>query len=195
MAGEWRLLGWMEKEKYEYDLYSENQFDCGELNLEKYKVLILSTHPEYWTINMYEKLKDWVQNKGGKLLYLGGNGINCSVELHDNAMTVHNMDLSEWLPHRAYSGEGALIPSRFGLRHEVESSLLGVVMSFAGMGTGAPYEAIDVDHPIFKNTNIKMEINSGLTHQLLDVPAVPRVTKQINVIQARQQTPDCMHED
>jgi hypothetical protein len=155
VAGEWRLLGWMEKEKYEYDLYSENQFDIGELNLEKYKVLILSTHPEYWTINMYEKLKDWVQNKGGKLLYLGGNGINCSVELHDNAMTVHNMDLSEWLPHRAYSGEGALIPSRFGLRHEVESSLLGVVMSFAGMGTGAPYEAIDVDHPIFKNTNIK----------------------------------------
>lgn len=104
---------------------------------------------------MYEKLKNWVQNKGGKLLYLGGNGINCSVELHDNAMTVHNMDLSEWLPHRAYNGEGALIPSRFGLRHEVESSLLGVVMSFAGMGTGAPYEAIDVDHPIFKNTNLK----------------------------------------
>ena len=155
VAGEWRLLGWMEKEKYEYDLYSENQFDIGELDLEKYKVLILSTHPEYWTINMYEKLKNWVQNKGGKLLYLGGNGINCSVELHDNAMTVHNMDLSEWLPHRAYCGEGALIPSRFGLRHEVESSLLGVVMSFAGMGTGAPYEAIDVDHPIFKNTNLK----------------------------------------
>ena len=155
VAGEWRLLGWMEKEKYEYDLYSENQFDIGELDLEKYKVLILSTHPEYWTINMYEKLKNWVQNKGGKLLYLGGNGINCSVELHDNAMTVHNMDLSEWLPHRAYNGEGALIPSRFGLRHEVESSLLGVVMSFAGMGTGAPYEAIDVDHPIFKNTNLK----------------------------------------
>lgn len=155
VAGEWRLLGWMEKENYEFDLYSENQFDGEELNLEDYKVLILSTHPEYWTINMYEKLKNWVHNKGGKLLYLGGNGINCSVELHDNAMTVHNMDLSEWLPHRAYSGEGALIPSRFGLRHEVESSLLGVVMSFAGMGTGAPYEAIDVDHPIFKNTNLK----------------------------------------
>ena len=154
-AGEWRLLGWMEKEKYEYDLYSENQFDSGELNLEKYKVLILSTHPEYWTINMYEKLKDWVQNKGGKLLYLGGNGINCSVDLIGDEMIVHNMDLSDWLPHRAYSGEGALIPSRFGLRHEVESSLLGVVMSFAGMGTSAPYEAIDVDHPIFTNTKLK----------------------------------------
>jgi hypothetical protein len=154
-AGEWRLLGWLEKSNYEYDLYSENQFNDGELNLEDYKVLILSTHPEYWTIKMYELLKNWVRNGGGKLLYLGGNGINCSVELHEDAMTVFNMDLSEWLPHRANLGEGALIPSRFGLRHEVESSLLGVVMSFAGMGTGAPYEVIQSDHQFFQGTDLK----------------------------------------
>jgi N,N-dimethylformamidase len=153
-AGEWRLLGWLEEEGYEYDLYAENQFNDGELNLADYKVLILSTHPEYWTIKMYETLKNWVRNDGGKLLYLGGNGINCSVELHGDAMTVYNMDLSDWLPHRAYSGEGALIPSRFGLRHEVESSLLGVVMSFAGMGTGAPYEVIESSHPFFNGTSL-----------------------------------------
>jgi len=154
-AGEWRLLGWLEETGYEYDLYAENQFNDGDLNLADYKVLILSTHPEYWTIKMYETLKNWVRDDGGKLLYLGGNGINCSVELHGDAMTVYNMDLSEWLPHRAYSGEGALIPSRFGLRHEVESSLLGVVMSFAGMGTGAPYEVIDSTHPFFKGTSLE----------------------------------------
>lgn len=154
-AGEWRLLGWLEKSNYEYDLYSENQFNDGELNLEDYKVLILSTHPEYWTIKMYEVLKNWVRNGGGKLLYLGGNGINCSVELHEDSMTVFNMDLSEWLPNRAYSGEGALIPSRFGMRHEVESALLGVVMSFAGMGTGAPYEVIESGHQFFNDTNLK----------------------------------------
>ena len=154
-AGEWRLLGWLEKSKYEYDLYSENQFDDGNLDLTDYQVLILSTHPEYWTVRMYETLKDWVINQGGKLLYLGGNGINCSVDLHADSMTVHNMDLSDWLTKRAYSGEGALIPSRFGLRHEVESSLLGVVMSFAGMGTGAPYEVFEASHPFFRGTKLK----------------------------------------
>jgi N,N-dimethylformamidase len=153
VAGEWRLLGWMEREKLEYDLYSENQFDSGVLELQDYEVLVLSTHPEYWTINMYEKLKRWV-GAGGRLLYLGGNGINCSVDLHDDAMTVFDMDLSEWLPQRAYSGAGALIPSRFGLRHEVESTLLGVVMSFAGMGTGAPYAVTDAAHPIFSGTGL-----------------------------------------
>ena len=154
-AGEWRLLGWLEKSKYEYDLYSENQFDDGSLDLSDYQVLILSTHPEYWTIKMYETLKDWVINQGGQLLYLGGNGINCSVDLHADSMTVHNMDLSDWLTKRAYSGEGALIPSRFGLRHEVESSLLGVVMSFAGMGTGAAYEVFEASHPFFKGTKLQ----------------------------------------
>ena len=153
VAGEWRLLGWMEREGFSYDFYAETQFDAGILNLDDYQVLVLSTHPEYWTINMYEKLKSWV-GKGGRLLYLGGNGINCSVELHDNAMTVFDMDLSDWLPHRAYTGEGALIPSRFGLRHETESNLLGVVMSFAGMGTGAPYEVLDPSHPIFAGTGL-----------------------------------------
>lgn len=154
VAGEWRLLGWLERERIDHDFYSETQLDSGVLNLDDYKVIVLSTHPEYWTINMYKKLKRWVAN-GGSLLYLGGNGINCSVELHHDAMTVFDMDLSEWLPHRAYTGEGALIPSRFGLRHEVESALLGVVMSFAGMGTGAPYEVLSAAHPIFAGTGLK----------------------------------------
>ena len=146
-------MGWMEREGLDFDLYSENQFHEGILNLKEYKVLVLSTHPEYWTVTMYEKLKAWVQ-EGGKLLYLGGNGINCSVELHDDAMTVFDMDLSEWLPHRAYTGEGALIPSRFGLRHENESNLLGVLMSFAGMGSGAPYQVKSANHPIFAGTGL-----------------------------------------
>lgn len=103
---------------------------------------------------MYEKLKKWVE-QGGRLLYLGGNGINCSVELVGDSMIVFDMDLSDWLPHRAYSGEGALIPSRFGLRHETESNLLGVVMSFAGMGTGAPYKVIEPTHPIFAGTGLQ----------------------------------------
>lgn len=166
VAGEWRLLGWMEREGIDYDFYSETQFDSGVLDLAEYQVLVLSTHPEYWTITMYEKLKKWVAS-GGKLLYLGGNGINCSVELHQDAMTVFDMDLSEWLPHRAYTGDGALIPSRFGLRHEVESTLLGVVMSFAGMGTGAPYEVLNSDHPIFAGTGLKNGDHFG--HETLAV--------------------------
>ena len=52
---EWRLLGWLEREGFAYDLYSETQLHHGVLDLAKYRVLVLSTHPEYWTLrHMYD---------------------------------------------------------------------------------------------------------------------------------------------
>src|ERR1051325_8533707 len=74
---EWRLLGWLEREGFAYDLYSETQLHHGVLDLSKYRVLILGPHPEYWTRTMYDKVNAWVKDSGGKLMYLGGNGLNC----------------------------------------------------------------------------------------------------------------------
>ena len=42
---EWRLLGWLEREGFACDLYSETQFHDGLLDLSKYRVLILGPHP------------------------------------------------------------------------------------------------------------------------------------------------------
>ncbi|HEX5484142.1 MAG TPA: carboxypeptidase-like regulatory domain-containing protein, partial [Terriglobia bacterium] len=79
--GEWRLLGWLEREGFNYDLYAEAHLHGGELPLEKYKVLILSVHPEYWTRKMFRRVKNWIFEAGGRLMYLGGNGLNCEVTL------------------------------------------------------------------------------------------------------------------
>src|SRR5205085_1118923 len=81
---EWRLLGWLEREGFAYDYYAETQLHAGALDLDAYRVLILSTHPEYWSRDMYQRLKTWVFERGGKLLYLGGNGLNCLVEFLDS---------------------------------------------------------------------------------------------------------------
>ena len=50
---EWRLLGWLEREGFAYDYYAETQLHDGTLDLDAYKVLIISTHPEYWSREMY----------------------------------------------------------------------------------------------------------------------------------------------
>ena len=55
----------MEREGFEYDYYAETQFHFGQLDLDRYKVLILSTHPEYWSRTMYFAVKSWVQERGG----------------------------------------------------------------------------------------------------------------------------------
>ena len=143
---EWRLLGWLEREGLAYDLYAETQLHEGLLDLTRYQVLVLSTHPEYWTREMYERVRNWVYERGGKLAYLGGNGINCEVEFLDRTrMTVHNLD---WGVRRAE------FESRFQMRGESSARLLGIVTTTAGYETGAPYRVLDGGHWAFEGTRL-----------------------------------------
>ncbi len=145
---EWRLLGWLEREGFAYDLWSETQFHFGDLKLDDYEVLVLGPHPEYWSSKMYYELKDWVFNRGGRLMYLGGNGLNCEVVFLDEAtMAVHNGDGRE-------QRDGGF-ESRFHMRHESEANLLGVVFTDAGIMTAAPYRVVDAGHWIFEGTGLK----------------------------------------
>lgn len=94
---EWRFLGWLEREGFGYDLYAETQLHDGTLKLDAYKMLITTTHPEYWSRTMYFTLKAWVHERGGNLLYLGGNGLNAEVEFPDErTMIVQNADVRVW---------------------------------------------------------------------------------------------------
>src|SRR5262249_242438 len=79
----WRLLGWLGRQGYDYDLYADHQLHTGLLALDAYRVLILNTHPEYWSEEMYRAVKRWVFERRGRLMYLGGNGLNCKVEFLD----------------------------------------------------------------------------------------------------------------
>ncbi len=147
---EWRLLGWLEKVGYTYDFYSETQLHNEVLDLSAYRVLVLNTHPEYWTRKMYHRVKRWVFEEGGRLIYLGGNGINCEVELLPNdAMLVHNGTIKNLWP------EGIGAESRFGKRVESEAHLLGVVFDPAGAMTAAPYQVLVGDHWVFEGTGLK----------------------------------------
>jgi N,N-dimethylformamidase len=148
---EWRLLGWLEEQGIDYDYYAETQLHEGLLNLADYRALILAVHPEYWTRHMYERVKRWVFDGGGRLIYLGGNGLNCEVEIHDDqGMTVHNGKIASLWP-AGMDGHD----SRFSMRHESEASLLGVVFTPAGAMTGAPYRVEDSSHWVFAGTDLK----------------------------------------
>ncbi len=147
---EWRLLGWLEREGLQYDYYAETQLHFGTLNLDDYKLLIISTHPEYWSSTMYDKVKSWVFERGGRLMYLGGNGINCDVEFLDEQTCIYR------------NGDGRILrdkdrgyESRFHMRHESEANLLGVVYDDRGIMTAAPYRVEDDSHWVFEGTGLK----------------------------------------
>ncbi len=148
-SAEWRLLGWLDREGFPYDYYAETQLHAGALDLDAYDVLVISTHPEYWTLAMYQKVKRWVFDRGGRLMYLGGNGVNCEVDLSGDltAAVYKNGDARE-VKRRG-------LESRFHLSGESEAGLLGVVFTDAGIMTGAPYRVVDAGHWAFEGTGLK----------------------------------------
>lgn len=141
--GEWRLLGWLEREGFAYDYYAEAQLHDGTLPLDAYSVLILSVHPEYWTKEMFRRVKDWVI-RGGQLMYLGGNGVNCEVVYEpDGAMRCLTHD------------DADKHASRMHRTNETEAGLLGVIFTYTGVMTSAPYKVIDESHWLLEGTGLK----------------------------------------
>src|SRR5207244_1942751 len=109
---------------------------------------ILGVHPEYWSQEMYRRVKEWVFERGGKLIYPGGNGVNSEIEYVGESA----MRCLTWNP----SGEmGGGFESRCHRRVESEANLLGVVCTDAGIMTAAPYRVVDPDHWVFAGTGLR----------------------------------------
>ena len=102
------MAGWSAKAS-SYDYYAEAQLHDGTLKLDDYQVLAVSVHPEYWTRDMYFKLKQWVFERGGRLMYLGGNGLNCEVRLSDDA-TLRCLSHDDSIDPRQVTNRGCIGP-------------------------------------------------------------------------------------
>jgi N,N-dimethylformamidase len=154
---EWRLLAWLERERLNYDYYAETHLHFGQLDLDAYRVLVLSTHPEYWSRQMYDRVKKWVFERGGKLVYLGGNGLNCDVEFLDEQTCIYRNDDDRRMrkANKGAAYKDRPLESRFHMRHESEASLLGVVYDDRAIMTAAPYRVIDAEHWAFEGTGLR----------------------------------------
>jgi hypothetical protein len=154
--GEWRLLAWLEREGFDYDYYAEAHLHNNSLDLARYKTLILPLHPEYWTREMYIRVKAWVET-GGRLIYLGGNGLNCEVRLEDGAMRClsHVNSLRYGLGGSHEDDPSSRYDSRLHRTLESEANLLGVACTDSGIMTAAPYRVLKSDHWIFDRTGLR----------------------------------------
>ncbi len=148
---EWRLLGWLEREGFAYDLYADYQLHSGELELDAYKVLILNTHPEYWSKEMYLAVKAWVFERGGRLMYLGGDGIDGPVEFDDEA-TLRCLNKWDNIDMSGEKLEGTY-EVRFHRYLESPANLLGIC-AVAGIMAAAPFRVVDADHWVFDGTGL-----------------------------------------
>ncbi len=156
--GERRLLAWLERQGFGYDFYSEHQLHTGDLDLDAYRVLIFGVHPEYWSRAMYERVRDWVYQRGGRILYLGGNGVNAEVEyLNPATMRInsHLQSVGGSFSMADPNDPSKVYESRFHRRVECEARLLGVISTDAAIMTGAPYRVVKSDHWLFEGTGLR----------------------------------------
>jgi N,N-dimethylformamidase beta subunit-like, C-terminal/Concanavalin A-like lectin/glucanases superfamily len=77
------LFDWLDHKGVDYDLITdEDLHDDGYELLRDYRVVITGTHPEYHSTPMWDAMKAWI-DRGGRLMYMGGNGWYWRIAFHD----------------------------------------------------------------------------------------------------------------
>jgi N,N-dimethylformamidase len=76
------ILDWLEHLGQSFDVVTDEDLETeGEGAIAGYRVVITGSHPEYYSLKMLESLQAHV-DRGGRLMYLGGNGFYWRVSYH-----------------------------------------------------------------------------------------------------------------
>lgn len=78
------LVSWLEQDGYQFDVITDEDVHReGLAALAPYRVVISSSHPEYTSTAMFDATEEHVR-RGGRLMYLGGNGWYWRIAYHRN---------------------------------------------------------------------------------------------------------------
>lgn len=140
------ILGWLDHIGQEYDVITDEDLHAEGLQLVgRYNVIITGTHPEYHTSNMIAALQGFT-DRGGRLMYLGGNGFYWVVSFNEDMPGIMECRRSEagirpWEPghgqfYHAFTGEYGGLWRRNG---RPPNHLCGVGMTSQGFDICEPY--------------------------------------------------------
>ncbi len=139
------LIDWLEAQGHDYDVITDEDLQLEGLELlAPYKVVLTGSHPEYWTAAMLTSAKTYLQ-RGGRLMYLGGNGFYWVTAL-DPARS-HVVEVRRWGGIRAWeAGPGEYHLSTTGelggiwrFRGKSPQQLVGIGFTAQGFDHSRPY--------------------------------------------------------
>jgi N,N-dimethylformamidase len=77
------LFGWLAHHGFDYDVITDEDLHRdGYALIQDYQVILTGSHPEYHSTAMWDAMKAWL-DRGGRLMYMGGNGWYWRVAFHD----------------------------------------------------------------------------------------------------------------
>lgn len=155
------ILHWLEEQGFRPNVISDADFHSGFDDLPNYTVLVLLTHPEYWTLEMLDRLEVFLA-AGGSLLYLGGNGIfeQCSFSPGMDSLAFFYGHLDK---QRSFAYFRNLSPPRpereiLGVGFRFDNAWGGVPSAFAAY----PYKIVTEDHPMILGTGLRKDDLIGM---------------------------------
>jgi len=168
------LYDWLDHQGVDYDLITDEDLhtDGYEL-LRDYRVVVTGTHPEYHSTPMWDAMKAWI-DRGGRLMYMGGNGWYWRIAYHDELPGVIEVRRAEdgirtWAAepgeyYHSFTGEYGGLWRRIGRAPNV---ICGVGFIAQGFDVSSYYRrAPDANNPrakfIFKDVPDEIIGNFGL---------------------------------
>jgi N,N-dimethylformamidase len=76
------IVDWLDAKGFDVDVYTDEELHhAGYGLLEPYAVVLTGSHPEYTSTEMWDAYQDY-RNRGGRLMYLGGDGFYWRIAYH-----------------------------------------------------------------------------------------------------------------
>jgi N,N-dimethylformamidase len=76
------VVDWLDSTGQPYDVVTDEDLHAEGLDLlQRYRVVVTGTHPEYFSTAMLEAVRAW-RDEGGRLMVLGGNGFYWRIAYH-----------------------------------------------------------------------------------------------------------------
>ena len=154
VSSERLFLNWLDAHQYGYDIISDEEFDADSSILNHYKVVVLNSHSEYWTSEMYNHLEAFV-NRGGSVLSMGANQVCWKV-----VKTATQLECMKFGDSHTLNAD---LGGKWRDLGRAESGILGVEFSKEGLGTYAPYQIVQSDHWVFRGTGLMNGDTVGVT--------------------------------
>jgi hypothetical protein len=142
------LLRWMTSAGFDFDCYTDSDLDAdGDVWLPTYRVLVLLTHPEYFTQTARNNVVTFQSQAraplGGRIIYAGGNGIYEKMEYTDGGQAI-----------KFREPDGERDQFRYEVPPQPEQDIVGVGYYSPSYNSFARYRVLDDDHPFLAGTGL-----------------------------------------
>lgn len=144
-AADLHLIDWLTTKGYAFDVITDDLLHHeGASALDPHTVVVSGSHPEYWTTPMLDARDDWL-DRGGRFLYLGGNGFYWVTGVAEDEPDV--IEVRRYAGTRTWAGDPgeetvSVTGERGGLwrdRGRPPNDRLGVAFTGQGFDRGAAY--------------------------------------------------------